>query len=85
MKRMMALSIVINYALSGPTSIRGKRFDSLCSKKTTTYHCVATTCAKECHVLLRAMHVFEIHNKSRQAVFLEGVQKKRRHCEGGLS
>ena len=67
------LELVINVCICiGPVSqlnsIRGKRCDSLCSKKTST---------KLFHALLRAMHAFEIliHMISRQVMFMGVFQK----------
>ena len=58
-------------------SIRGKRCDSLYSKKSTSYHYVAKTHTKLFHALLRAMHALEIqiHMISRQVMFMEAFQK----------
>ena len=50
----------LNRPVSQLNSIRGKRCDSLYSKKSASYHYVAKTGTKLFHALLRAMHAFEI-------------------------
>ena len=75
---------MFNRPLSQLHSIRGKRCDSLCSEKSTSSHCVATTRTKQFHVLLKAMHAFEIsiHIKSRQVMFQEKFKRTDcSHCE----
>ena len=59
-------------------SIRGKRCDSLLSKKSTSYqHYIAKTSTKLFHALVRAMHAFEIliHMISRRVMFMGVFQK----------
>ena len=66
-----------NTPISQLHSIRGKRCDSLCSEKSTSYHYVAAKRTKQLHALLRIMHAFEIsiNIKSRQVMFLDEFQK----------